>query len=786
MKHKFLSINRIIFFALASIYSLTYFVLYFIPNALNWHRAVIIFGFFLLLLFSLLSNFKERPKFVRWMTILVLLSIIAQFFLELFDLLETIHTNVVANLFLHVLVPIIYMLFAISLSSETRTRTADRKVSQASFDFNEAMLIGYSLDQDVIEIRLSDSFSSKYQLSETALSLPKEEFRKLLNADELAKANWIDKVLEQSELVNRKYHVRLPHLKKPVAVQIKGSYMLNNRFVMLAIDVTDYEEVEDALISSKNEQADLLQNLPIGVIEQRPLRDNQGNMVDFEIIYVNQAFTQLAGYTKEMLIRHTGSDIIPNDIKNRVKRYARILNTGEMESFEFTIQPINKPFIISAFPTKNDTIISIYQDIHQLKLLNEQLHHLATHDSLTGLYNQRGLFEKIDELKRVKSAICFYISIGNFTELYDYYGVEFTNSLLQQLAASLAPYTNRGIIVANTNSSDLVVILTNPKSTEVDAFFAEIKKGTSLKHEVQGIHVLLKRHIGFAVLGEDATTLRQLITCASLAMSEAASSEHNIIVRYSPTMKQTLAQNINMANKLDAAIANGLIKVAFQKTIDSRDNSVVFIEALARWTDDELGFVSPDTMFSYAKKSNLIDALDDYLLDHTLKTYAELGTTDRLSINISASAFLRPHFSASMKEKAAQYNIDHSKIIIEISENTFVQNINQTIAMIKGYKSDGFPIAIDDFGSQYSSLGILDLFPYDFLKLDGFFANRLDSENIRQVIAGLVKITQRQNIAIVAEKIETTEMAATMQTLGCYIHQGYLYHRPEILKNPNK
>jgi EAL domain-containing protein (putative c-di-GMP-specific phosphodiesterase class I) len=86
--------------------------------------------------------------------------------------------------------------------------------------------------------------------------------------------------------------------------------------------------------------------------------------------------------------------------------------------------------------------------------------------------------------------------------------------------------------------------------------------------------------------------------------------------------------------------------------------------------------------------------------------------------------------------------------------------------MIKGFKDDGFSIAIDDFGSQYSSLGILDLFPYDFLKLDGIFANRLESENIKQVVRGLAIIAERQNVTIIAEKIETIEMADNMKALG--------------------
>jgi EAL domain-containing protein (putative c-di-GMP-specific phosphodiesterase class I) len=149
---------------------------------------------------------------------------------------------------------------------------------------------------------------------------------------------------------------------------------------------------------------------------------------------------------------------------------------------------------------------------------------------------------------------------------------------------------------------------------------------------------------------------------------------------------------------------------------------------------------------------------------------------------VSAPAFLRATFRRTVIEKAKEYQLTPDSIVIEVSETTFVRNIEQTIAMIKNYKIDGFLIAIDDFGSQYSSIGILDLIPYDYLKLDGIFASRLGSENIKELIRVLVSITERVNGQIIAEKIENEAMVALMQNLGCHIHQGYHYHRPQIFE----
>ena len=778
-------VSQLIFFTLVISYTILYSLLYFVPEMTHLHRAFLMLGFFYLVLFWFLNNFSERTPLVKWTTSAVLFTLFAQFIIELVGLHDFVHDTPILNFIVHFLFGIAYFIFALSVFKESFMQATDRHIRKASFDYNDAVLFDYDKRKKAIDIQFSQSFCEKYKLEQSLLSISEAEFRRYVNQADLAKSDWFDERLPHDAIINQKYHLNFPNISKMVSLQVKGSYQIISRIVVLAFDVSALEDAEADLLSSNSRRIELLENLPLGIIEQTPIFDENGVFVDYEYVYCNKAFGRMTGYPPEVVVGNKASVIIPNQYKERIAKFGQAILEGKSVSFDTTIQPINHTFSVNVYPTANKTFISIYQDVHQLKVLNEQLHYLATHDKMTNLYNQRGLYEILEERTDIKSAVCFYVSIGNYERIYDFYGYKFIEGILKQLSDVFIPYIRAGHLVATTNSSDLIVLLINPTDKEINQALEAARSSVYRKMTIEHTQVLVKQNIGYAVLGEHADNIHQLIACASLAMSEAASSEHNIIVKYVPKLKETLEHNIAMANKLDEALENGLIRIAFQQIVDSRTGEVVLLEALARWTDDEMGYIAPDVIFDFAKKSNMIDLLDDYLLENTLKEYAKLkhkGVTGRLSLNVSAPAFLRPTFRRLVNEKAKEYQLTPNNIVIEVSETTFVRNIEQTITMIKNYKIDGFLIAIDDFGSQYSSIGILDLIPYDYLKLDGIFASRLGSESIKELIRVLVSITERDNGQIIAEKIENEAMVSLMQNLGCHIHQGYHYHRPEIFE----
>jgi diguanylate cyclase (GGDEF)-like protein len=589
-------------------------------------------GFFYLVLFWFLNDFGERSPLVKWTTSAVLITLLAQFVIELVGLHEFVHANPILNFIVHFLFGIAYFIFALSVFKESFIQATNRHIRKASFDYNDAVLFDYDKRKRIIDIQFSQSFCDKYKLEHPLLSLSEMEFRQLVVQEDLDKSNWFDERLPHDAIINQKYHMNFSNIPTSVALQVKGSYQVNTRVVVLAFDVSALETAEADLLSSNSRRIELLENLPLGIIEQKPIFDDKGVFIDYEYIYCNKAFGRMTGYPPDVVVGNKASVIIPNQYKERITKFGQAILDGKSVSFDTTIQPINHTFSVNVYPTVNKTFISIYQDIHQLKVLNEQLHYLATHDKMTNLYNQRGLLEMLEERTDIKTAVCFYVSIGNYELIYDFYGYTFIEGILKQLSDAYIPYNRSGHLVATTSSSDLIVLLVNPTSKEVNQALEAARASVYRKMTIEHTQVLVKQNIGYAVLGEHADNIQQLIACASLAMSEAASSEHNIIVKYVPKLKETLEHNIAMANKLDEALENGLIRIAFQNIVDSRTGEVVLLEALARWTDDKMGYIAPDVIFEFAKKSNMIDLLDDYLLENTLKEYAKLkhkGVTGR-------------------------------------------------------------------------------------------------------------------------------------------------------------
>lgn len=139
----------------------------------------------------------------------------------------------------------------------------------------------------------------------------------------------------------------------------------------------------------------------------------------------------------------------------------------------------------------------------------------------------------------------------------------------------------------------------------------------------------------------------------------------------------------------------------------------------------------------------------------------------------------KTNFLSDLNKKIKQYELKSSSIVIEISENTFVRDTEECIKRINAFKKSGFLIAIDDFGSEYSSLGILDNIPFDILKLDGVFAQRYESETMMKIATTVSQVALKQGKTIIVEQIETLEQAEIFKTMNCFIHQGYYYHKPE-------
>nr|HPJ23576.1 EAL domain-containing protein [Bacillota bacterium] len=204
------------------------------------------------------------------------------------------------------------------------------------------------------------------------------------------------------------------------------------------------------------------------------------------------------------------------------------------------------------------------------------------------------------------------------------------------------------------------------------------------------------------------------------------------------------------------------------------------------WNDQEMGYIPPDVFFQVAKETNQLHRLDSYMVKKSLDSFAKLREKKeyqkaKLTINITPTTLLDKNFFDYFNELVDSHSMSHDDIFIEISETTFINNHNICLERINQFKEKGYLIALDDFGTEYSSLSILEIVDFDIIKIDAHFVQNIDKFNNKEIIKMIRTITSRISKEIVAEGVETKAQSEALVELGCQIQQGYFLHRPENL-----
>lgn len=258
----------------------------------------------------------------------------------------------------------------------------------------------------------------------------------------------------------------------------------------------------------------------------------------------------------------------------------------------------------------------------------------------------------------------------------------------------------------------------------------------------------------------------------------------NYIHRQDGLEKQkSFTENNGMAKKLTHAINNELIDIYFQKIIDTKSNSILYVEQLARWNDADFGSIEPETFFEVASHSKQLFKLEYYLINKSIKQYKAYCMNSyekpQLALNLTPEIFLHKDTVKYLESCLKKHHINASKVCVEISENMFINDHELCIKQIKRYKEFGFSIALDDFGKSYSSLGLLENIEYDVIKIDRMFTNTIHKEQTQEIIKMIQKIAHMASKTIIVEGVEKEMQQYHLHKLNCYTMQGFWLHRPE-------
>ncbi|EDL51402.1 GGDEF family protein [Vibrio mediterranei AK1] len=415
--------------------------------------------------------------------------------------------------------------------------------------------------------------------------------------------------------------------------------------------------------------------------------------------------------------------------------------------------------------------------------LREQL----TRDSLTKLYSRQGFIETCNAMKS-NSGCMMLLGINQFRDINDSLGHHQGDILLSVIAERLKAWVllENGVL-GRVAGDEFAIYLPDVKPQQQMCYQHRIRQIFSAPFVMQGEPLMLQVSIGIApITGEDTTdtTLRN----AGIAHSHAKFDCQRCCI-YTPDMAESSKKKTRLLATLRHAIDNNKFEVHFQPIIELDNGQTLGAEALLRLRDDEGQFISPLDFIPIAEGSGLISSIGRIMAEKSLETVVkaikqqQLPAHFQLHINVSVIELASASYVDELSGLLKRAGFPASQLTVEVTESRLADNDPITLGNLSKIRALGVNIAIDDFGTGYSSLAYLHKLPFNSLKVDKAFVDRLTPDNAEQsVVAAITKLSSSFGFTLVAEGIETPLQAKLVHDLGCHHAQGYLYGRPTPLE----
>ncbi|MBO9125757.1 MULTISPECIES: bifunctional diguanylate cyclase/phosphodiesterase [unclassified Rhizobium] len=408
----------------------------------------------------------------------------------------------------------------------------------------------------------------------------------------------------------------------------------------------------------------------------------------------------------------------------------------------------------------------------------------ALRDRLSGLLNRDGLRVSVDAMVTLArqsqdNVQLLYLDLDGFKEVNDSYGHGTGDQLIRAVAAGLKVLIPDGAVLARIGGDEFAIVFASQQGDAAALQLSEhILDFLAEPLEIGRRVVVIGASIGIAVSPAGSVDREELVRRADLAMYKAKEAGRARMTLYDPAMDADREERNALELDLRQAIEGGDLTLAYQPLIGADSNDMVGVEALVRWNRPGHGPVSPDVFIPVAETSGLIEALGLFVLRkacETAKQWPEL----RIAVNVSPGQFRNPAFTDYVRYVLRQTEIEAKRVTLEVTEGYMIQNPKRTRQAIEQLKTLGVKIALDDFGSGFSSIGYLRQFGFDRIKIDRSLIMDIEhSESQREMLKATVALASSLDIPVTAEGIETPEQADIASQFGCDTLQGFYFSKP--------
>ncbi len=523
---------------------------------------------------------------------------------------------------------------------------------------------------------------------------------------------------------------------------------------------------------------------------------------------VNPAFQKLTGFSFDQVRKRsvaglfsekteTQNSSYPLNFKNNVRisewhgELTCIKNTGQRMPVWLNFMPVDGDKI-------NSKYIVLFIDISHQKKTEQRIKYLALHDELTELPNRRLFHDHlklaIHQCKRIeRNMAVLFIDLDRFKNINDTLGHQAGDWLLKKVAKRLSKVVRKGETLARFGGDEFVVLL-----PVVDSHLAceKVAEKLILTLRKPFVYLQCKLHISPSI---GISTLRtnhnfqepdpvRLIRQADSAMYRAKEKGGNNFQFYDPLNANQQARQLKVENGLHDALKRNEFIAFYQPQLSVSSNCVTGCEALVRWQHPQNGIMPPSEFIDIAEQTDLIIPIGMNVLSIACKQLSQWRYANQCScnvaVNLSARQFNEPDLIKQIESVISRYKINPQWLEIEITENTLLADMDNSISVLRQLGRIGVNIALDDFGTGYSSLSYLKKLPINTLKIDRSFIRELpDDKKSRVIISSILKMAKALGLSIVAEGVENKRQFDFLADNHCDLVQGYYVSPP--LENKN-
>ena len=567
-------------------------------------------------------------------------------------------------------------------------------------------------------------------------------------------------------------------------IRSSRSHTREGGFVGLYSDMSEARAQRDALASANANLDGAMANMSQGLV----VFDAAG-----AVVLANPKVAGLLGVGEASLAPGaTHADLVAEvlgragvaaaDLDRHLRREARLLRTRR--AMVRTLEVGGRELSVTQAPMPDGGTIATLADVTEQRRVEGRMNFLANHDALTQLPNRTLLRQRVEEAivraRRGRGFAVHCLDLDKFKFVNDTMGHAVGDELLVQVAERLSRCLRETDTVARLGGDEFAILQADVSDEAGCAVLANrVLESVSAPYSIQGNDVVIGVSIGIACGPENGLDHGALLQAADTALYKSKEEGRGRYSFFAAELNDRLVARRDLERDLRSALENGELSLHYQPLLDASTQVICGFEALMRWRHPTRGMVPPSDFIPIAEETGMIRAIGAWAMDTACRQAMAWPVEAKVAVNVSAVQLRDADFRSMVTATLARTGLPAARLELEITESTLMSDGTNVVEVLQSLRETGVSVAMDDFGTGFSSLSSLNSFPFTRIKIDRSFVRDLhERSNSQQIIRAIVTLGKTMGMSITAEGVETRLQLAFLEEVGCDVIQGYLVGRP--------